>query len=89
MQVISSPTRKEVDIAHQKGRWLDVGIPSMRNLRGISWMRIVMWSILALSSIPLHLMFVTPGVSLKTATNISVGTTRLYFRLPQRTPMTV
>ena len=49
MQVISSPTRKEVDLAHQRGRWLDVGIPSTRNLMGISWTRIVMWGILALS----------------------------------------
>jgi len=56
MQILSSPTRKEVDKAHQKHRWLDIGIPSTRNLRGVTWTRIGMWSALGLSSIPLHLM---------------------------------
>ncbi|KAG0646007.1 hypothetical protein D0Z07_7768 [Hyphodiscus hymeniophilus] len=67
MQVISSPTRKEVDVAHQKGRWLDIGVPSTRNLREISWLRIAMWSVLALSSIPLHLMYNTAVFASTTA----------------------
>ena len=57
MQCLSSPTRREIDIAHSKGTWLDVGVPSMRNLRKISWSRIVFWWLLALSSIPLHLLY--------------------------------
>lgn len=56
MQVISSPTRREVNVAHAKSRWLDIGIPSTRNLRAISWGRVAMWTILGLSSVPLHLM---------------------------------
>lgn len=57
MQVISSPTRKEVDIAHKQFKWVDIGIPSTRNLFSISKIRVVMWFTLALSSIPLHLMY--------------------------------
>lgn len=56
MQYLTSPTREEVDEAHAGGRWLDIGIPSVRNLRRISWSRIILWSLLGLSSVPLHLM---------------------------------
>ena len=56
MQCLSSPTRAEVDQAHKKGVWLDIGIPSLRNLTGISWRRRVLWGLLALSSLPLHLL---------------------------------
>lgn len=31
-QVLSSPTRAEVDAAHASGRWLGIGIPSVGNL---------------------------------------------------------
>lgn len=30
-QVLSSPTRKEADAAHLQSRWLDIGVPSIRN----------------------------------------------------------
>lgn len=55
MQCLSSPTRSEVDRAHRKCIWLDIGTPSVRNLRRISWSRIGLWWALAISSIPLHL----------------------------------
>ena len=55
MQCLSSPTRREIDRAHRKCIWLDIGTPSVRNLRRISWSRIVLWWALAISSIPLHL----------------------------------
>ena len=55
MQCLSSPTRSEIDRAHRKCIWLDVGTPSVRNLRRISWSRIGLWWALAISSIPLHL----------------------------------
>lgn len=41
-QVLSSPTRLEVEMAHGKGRWLDVGVPSVRNLRRVSRGRVLM-----------------------------------------------
>lgn len=31
-QVLSSPTREEVTAAHERKKWLDIGIPSFRNL---------------------------------------------------------
>lgn len=37
--------------------WLDIGVPSLRNLRRISTRRVVLWWLLALSSIPLHLLY--------------------------------
>ncbi|TPX18423.1 uncharacterized protein E0L32_011664 [Thyridium curvatum] len=44
-QVLTSPTRPELAAAHERKRWLDVGIPSLRNLGAISTVR----SILALT----------------------------------------
>lgn len=58
MQVLCAPTRAEVDQAHAKGDWLDIGVPSFRNIMGrISKKRVVLWWLLALSSIPVHLMY--------------------------------
>lgn len=54
MQLLAAPTRLEVDKAHEKSIWLDIGVPSMRNLRHIARWRGLVWSILGLSSIPLH-----------------------------------
>ncbi len=56
MQCVCAPTRAEVDKAHAKRRWLDIGVPSLRNLRSISWQKVILWWSLGLSSIPLHLM---------------------------------
>ena len=55
MQCLSSPTRIDIDRAHRKCIWLDIGTPSVKNLRRITWSRIVLWWALAISSIPLHL----------------------------------
>ena len=57
MQCLTSPTRDEIDKAHARHEWLDIGVPSLRNLRRISWDRIGLWWLLALSSIPLHLLY--------------------------------
>lgn len=57
MQCLGAPTRKEVDHAHQKGVWLDIGAPSIRNLRHIATYKVVLWWMLGLSSIPLHMMY--------------------------------
>ncbi|KAB8234257.1 uncharacterized protein BDW43DRAFT_318876 [Aspergillus alliaceus] len=57
MQCLCAPTRAEIDRAHQKNKWLDIGVPSMRNLLRISKIKLVLWSILLLSSLPLHLFY--------------------------------
>ena len=57
MQYLSSPTRNEIDQAHQSNQWLDVGVPSIRNLWRISSIRRSLWLVLAISSAPLHLLY--------------------------------
>ncbi|RMY99326.1 hypothetical protein D0862_07171 [Hortaea werneckii] len=57
MQCLCSPTRKEVDQAHARGDWLDIGVPSVRNIWRIDWRRSVLWWLLALSAIPIHLLY--------------------------------
>ena len=57
MQCLSSPTRCEIDKTHGKGIWLDIGVPSVRNLRHLSTVRVTLWWLLAISSIPLHLLY--------------------------------
>ncbi|KAF4872037.1 hypothetical protein CGCSCA1_v008817 [Colletotrichum siamense] len=57
MQMLAAPTRTDIDAAHRRSRWMDVGIPSMRNLRFVSPWRGVLWSLFALSSVPFHLLF--------------------------------
>ena len=33
MQCLSAPTRQDLDQAHRNDSWMDIGVPSMRNLR--------------------------------------------------------
>jgi len=54
LQLIAAPTRKEVNRAHKAGTWLDIGVPSFRNLSRISRVSCAIWCCLALSSIPIH-----------------------------------
>jgi hypothetical protein len=56
MQCLSAPTRQEVDAAHEKRHWLDIGVLSTRNIRRISVKRAFLWAVLGLSSMPLHLL---------------------------------
>lgn len=55
MQCISAPTRVDVDKAHFEGKWLDIGVPSVHNLRRLPTERVVLWGLLMFSSLPLHL----------------------------------
>ena len=57
MQCLSSPTQRDVDRAHRQIIWLDIGIPSVRNLRRIASSRIALWWLFAISTIPLHLFY--------------------------------
>ncbi|KAK0862416.1 hypothetical protein LTS02_007174 [Friedmanniomyces endolithicus] len=56
-QLLSAPTRQEVDRAHAEGRWLEIGVPGVRNLFSIKSWRVKLWILLFASSIPLHLMY--------------------------------
>jgi hypothetical protein len=57
MQRLVAPTRKEIDDAHAKRKWLDIGIPSVRNLTLINKTRVFLWLLLGLSSVPLHFVY--------------------------------
>ena len=58
-QLLVAPTRSEVDTAHEKGDWLDIGAPSFRNLwkKRISRRRKAAWTLLMISSVFLHLVW--------------------------------
>lgn len=56
MQYLSSPNIDELHEAHSKRRYLHIGVPNLRNLWSIAWDRSVLWVLLALSSVPLHLL---------------------------------
>ena len=58
MQLLAAPTRSEIDRAHRDRYWLDIGVPSIRNLKYISRERLIVWVILGLSSVPLHFLSV-------------------------------
>jgi hypothetical protein len=57
MQVLSAPSREEVNKAHQQLRSLDIGISSMKNLRFISRFKLLAWLLFLLSSVPIHMVF--------------------------------
>lgn len=58
MQVLCSPKRAEVDRAHRQGTFMTIGGQSFKNLRFIGIYRVALWSLLAISSLPLHLLCV-------------------------------
>lgn len=58
LQLMAAPTRREVDKAHSKGVWLDIGVPSFRNLLHLPMKNRIMWLLLAISSLPIHFLWV-------------------------------
>jgi len=57
MQILTSPTRCEIDAAHAQRETVDIGIPSFRNLTRISRGRFTVWLVLLITIAPLHLIF--------------------------------
>ena len=57
-QCLAAPTRSEVDAAHAKREWMDIGVPSVRNLFKIKPERALLWMAIGVTSIPLHLLYV-------------------------------
>lgn len=56
MQVQSAPTRADVDAAHAKGTWLDIGLHSPRNFLYIKDWKRVSWVILCITSLPINML---------------------------------
>ncbi|KAF5013831.1 hypothetical protein FDECE_188 [Fusarium decemcellulare] len=55
MQILVSPSREELDKAHRKGVSLEIGVPSIKNLRHIQPRRVILWLATGLVSVLLHL----------------------------------
>jgi len=55
-QCLAAPTRREIDSAHVKRQWMDIGVPSFGNLFKIRQERTLLWIAIGLTSIPLHLL---------------------------------
>ena len=62
MQGLVAPDRKSVDKMHAQRNWLDIGTTSIRNLKTATWQRRILWSILLLTSVPIHLLLVQPSL---------------------------
>ncbi|KAG7109420.1 hypothetical protein HYQ45_017903 [Verticillium longisporum] len=56
-QVLSSPTRVEVELAHAGQKWLDIGIPSLRNFKFISKRRAALAAILLAAAISTQVIY--------------------------------
>ncbi|KAI9723449.1 MAG: hypothetical protein M1828_004179 [Chrysothrix sp. TS-e1954] len=83
MQCLSAPTRQEVDEAHRRGKILDIGVPSVRNLFSISIWRSIFWAILCLSSVPLHV-FYNSAIYSSTGVNdyVAISVNEAFLTLP-------
>ncbi|KAI1100244.1 hypothetical protein F4804DRAFT_348730 [Jackrogersella minutella] len=57
MQILSAPSRQEIDRAHSRLRSLDIGVSSLKNIRLVSPLKTLGWLVLSISSIPIHLLF--------------------------------
>ena len=55
-QCLAAPTRSDIDAAHARRRWMDIGVPSVRNLFRIKAERTFLWIAIGITSIPLHLL---------------------------------
>jgi hypothetical protein len=55
-QILTSPTRVEVDMAHDAGRWLDIGLPSFRNMRSIARTRAIVAGVLLTAAVSVQVM---------------------------------
>lgn len=56
MQILVAPSREEVNRAHGKGKSLEIGIPSFKNLRHIKFQRVLIWLLIGMLSMILHLL---------------------------------
>ncbi|KAL4892330.1 hypothetical protein BDV59DRAFT_193836 [Aspergillus ambiguus] len=72
MQCLSAPSREDIDAAHLRRSWLDVGTFSTRNLWAMNAKRKFIWGILFISSVPIHMMYNSAVFSSITTRDYSV-----------------
>lgn len=73
MQILASPTRDEIDAAHRKQKWLRIGVPNFQNLAHVDWKRTVLCIMLAVTSLPLHLLWNSSVVQTVSSNDFFVG----------------
>ncbi|KAK8048325.1 hypothetical protein PG994_010055 [Apiospora phragmitis] len=56
-QILSSPTRLELASAHKKKQWLDIGIPSLRNLFHVSGLRTALIAVALLCAVTTQIIY--------------------------------
>jgi len=71
IQVLSSPTREEVDEAHAAHTYLNIGVLSIRNITRFRKRRLGLVVVLVLTSIPFRLVYVTALNRMNTLTKIA------------------
>ena len=74
-QCLAAPTRSEIDVAHARRRWMDIGVPSIRNLFKIKPERTLLWIAIGVTSIPLHLLYVYIATLTGVLTNRKISDT--------------
>ncbi|KAF9883636.1 hypothetical protein FE257_003108 [Aspergillus nanangensis] len=57
MQTLVAPTRREVDQAHSRRKWLAIGESSLRSLLVIPKSRLAIWLVLVITATPFHLLY--------------------------------
>ena len=57
-QCLAAPTRSEIDTAHAERRWMDIGVPSLRNLFRVKPERAFLWIAIGFTSILLHSLYI-------------------------------
>ncbi|KAF4458018.1 hypothetical protein F53441_172 [Fusarium austroafricanum] len=77
VQILNSPTRAEVDNAHSTFKWLDIGIPSLRNMSLISSTRAtlsgVMMAFALLSQVIYNAIIITTEQTEKSKSSLDVN----------------
>ena len=68
-QCLAAPTRKEIDAAHARRKWIDIGAPSVGNLFKIKLERMLLWIAIGFTSIPLHLLYVYTTIQVPAPAN--------------------
>ena len=56
-QCLSVPVCEEIDKGHRERITFEIGIPSLKSLRGISRRKLILWGFLAVTSIAFHLVY--------------------------------
>lgn len=71
MQILLAPTRPELDKAHERSQFAEIGVQSFRNLRIVPRTNVALWFVLGLTSVPLHLVLNSCVLESKASTDFT------------------